>query len=208
MRQSTPHRPGARSAAVPASPGGFPGPLPRYTVQTTVDRASRPDLALGPASLTTATRRHRTRSMPLGSVFLVVVLVLGIGGGYYWYRHRTTPHSSAVNAAESFVTDLYGGSPGTVQAMLLPGQSLSVLTHPSAPVSFGVGSVTRQGADEDVNLEVCTTTDGRGCGAQSGNGTSAVVPTREVNGRWYVDQSLIAPCPGTGSLQTVVVCQN
>lgn len=208
MRQSMPHRFGAKSVTAPASPAGPVPPLPKYTVQTTVDRASRPDLALGPASLTNATRRHRSRSMPLGSVFLVVVVLLGVGVGFYWYNHRVNAHSSAVNAAEAFVTDIYGGSLGSAQSMLLPGQSLTALTHPFAPVSFGVGSVTRHGLDEDVNLVVCTTGNGRGCGAQSGNGVAAVVPTREVDGRWYVDQSLFPPCPGTGDLQQVVVCQN
>ena len=209
MRQSTPHRPGSTPVVGAPSPAGSPGRAPqptRYVVQSTVDRATRPDLSLGPASLASGGRRRRSRPVPLGWLFVVVAVALAAGIGVYWYRHRATPHSSAVNAAEAFVRDLYGGSPGAAQAMLVPGQQLSVPTHPSATVTFGAPSVTRSGADDDVTLAVCTTSNGRGCGAESGNGTSAVVPTRRVDGLWYVDQSLIAPCGGQGPTEAVV-CQ-
>jgi hypothetical protein len=138
---------------------------------------------------------------------VVVVLALAVGTGIYWYRHRPTPHSSAIDAAEAFVRDLYGGPPGSAQAMLLPGQHLSVLNHPEAPVSFAVTGITRNGADQDVDLLVCTTSDGRGCGGQSLNGTPAVVPTRRVKGAWYVDQSMIVPCGGPTGGPASGVCQ-
>ncbi|MHB1775042.1 MAG: hypothetical protein ACYCU7_03485 [Acidimicrobiales bacterium] len=211
MRQSTPHRPGSTpvvTAAPPADGSPRPPAQPtRYVVQSTVDRANRPDLSLGPASLASGRRRHRPRPLPLGTVFVVVAVVLAAGIGVYWYRHRATPHSSAVDAAEAFVRDLYGGPPGAAQAMLVPGQQLSVATHPPATITFGVPSVSRSGADDDVTLVVCTTSNGRGCGAQSGNGTTTVVPTRRVDGRWYVDQSLLAPCGGPTSSNEAVVCQ-
>lgn len=204
MRQTAPRR-----RAVSSAPDDLiPANRPRHARDGAGARADRRDLSLGPASLASGTPRPERRAVPLGIIFIAVAVLLAAGIGAYWYLHRPTPHSSSVNAAETFVRAVYDDTSTSAQSMLVPGQQLDVPKHAQSPVSFYVSSVTRNGGDSDVNLVVCLTGDGAGCGAQSDNGTPATVPTREIDGSWYVDQSLIQACTDQPGSPPTVVCQN
>ena len=201
LRRRTPQH-----SASSGDPSLVAAPTTRH-LRCETEQAFRRDLVLGPASLAPSTERRHRRVLPLGAIFLVLVMAAAAGVGGYVYQHRSTPSSSPVDAAKAFVRALYDDSPQVAQSMLVPGQHLDVPAHHRVSLSFDVTSVTPDGADRDVNALVCATPNGQGCGAQSGNGDPVVVPTRLVGGSWYVDQSRIIGCPGGTSRQVVALCQ-
>lgn len=201
LRRRTPRRSGLAE-------GPFPVPTAsRRAVRSEPGQATfRRDLVLGPASLASGTERHH-RVLPLGTVFAVLLLAIGAVVGVSLYRHRPGPHDSPVNATQAFIKALYDNSPRAAQSMIVPGQQLDVPTHPAVPISFGAASVTNSGGVRSVSIIVCITPNGQGCGSQSGNGTSVVVPTRQIRGSWYVDQNLMVGCDGQPAGDQIYVCQ-
>jgi hypothetical protein len=200
LRRSTPRRLGLADdpslAAAPVRSGARSMPPP----------TSRRDLVLGPAFLGSSTERRR-QALPLGAVLMALLLALAAVAGSYWYRHRPGPHGSPVDVTEAFITALYDNAPRVAQSMIVPGERLDVQSHPKVPISFGAVSATGSGAIRTVNIIVCITPGGQGCGSQSGNGTSVVVPTQEVRGLWYVDENLMVACGGQPTSSEVLICQ-
>lgn len=201
LRRRTPRRPGSSDDLDFVLP-----PPSRRPTQQFSQRTLRHDVVPVPSGATSFTLRRR-RVLPWGTVALVLLVVLAAALGGYWYRGRASAHRSPVDAAEAFVRALYGDSSPPAQSMIVPGQHLDVPTHPQATITFGATSVAGDGAGRTVDVLACLTNNGTACGPQTGNSTTVVVPTRQVDGSWYVDQTEIAACTDTNTGHQVVVCQ-
>lgn len=136
-------------------------------------------------------RRH----FPIWWTMLIVLVVVAAAGGTLYYLRSSNPHRSATAIAESFMVASANGDKQQLQADVMPGQHPVPARLPPAQLSFAVPGAVVAGADRDVNLLICTDLySGSSCSKLIDGSVQASVPTRQVNGLWYVDMSAVPVC--------------
>jgi len=180
----------ARQPLAPA--GGYGG---TYAKLSPYDEA----LASGSATV----RPVRRRRFPVWWTLLIVTVLAAAAVGTYYYLKNSDPHRSATAVAEDFLVASANADKHQVQSDLLPGQHpVSVRLGPTQ-LSFAVTQITSAGPDRMVNLLICTDLyAGSSCSSQIDGVMQASIPTRKVDGKWYVDLSSLPPCE-SGTNQVV-----
>ncbi len=182
----------ARQPLAPA--GGYGG---QYAKLSPYDEA----LASGAGLVRPVRRRH----FPIWWTLLIVLVLAAGAVGTFYYLQNSDPHRSATAVAEDFLVATANSKKQQIQADLLPGQHTVPVNLGPSQLSFAVTQIATKGPDRVVSLLVCTDLySGSSCSNEIDGVQEATIPTRQVNGKWYVDMTLLLPCQ-SGNSQ--LVCQ-
>jgi len=174
--------PTARQPLAPA--GGYGG---QYAKLSPYDEA----LASGAGMVRPVRRRH----FPVWWTLLIVLVLVIAAAGTIYYLRNSDPHRSATAVAEDFLVASANGDKHQVQADLLPGQHPVVVRLGPSQLSFAVTGIASSGPDRVVSLLVCTDLyAGSSCSKEIDGVMEGTIPTRKVDGKWYVDVASLLPC--------------
>lgn len=141
------------------------------------------------------TQRRRKRRWPIWWAVIFVMVAVGATLGTLYYLKNSNPHRSAVAIAEDYLVAVSNNSKSQEKADVLPGQQPVTAGFDESGLSFDVTSTTTVGMDRMVNLLVCSGLySGASCSSTIDGSAAGFVPTREVDGKWYVDASAFPIC--------------
>ncbi len=145
------------------------------------------------------TTRQRRKHFPIWTVLIVVVVVVAGGLLYLHIRKASNVHQSPAAIAENYVSAVASNNTTQLKADVVPGEKpVIVSTIPTGGLTFATANRMVVGADTDITVLACANLyAGASCSMTIVGSIEGTIPTKRINGSWYVDTSNLPACgPG------------